>query len=149
MTAEQIIHTLKLTPLPHEGGFYAETYRSAFSTAIYYLLTPESFSALHRIRHDELFHFYLGDPVEMLQLWPDGAARTVILGSDLASGQRPQVLVPADVWQGARLLPGGAFALLGTTVAPPFDWSHFELAERQHLLNAYPDHRDAICRLTR
>src|SRR5918912_1512770 len=111
-TAEQIIAALKLRPLPLEGGYYRETYRSslelpaavltphyaatrAAATAIYYLLTPETYSALHRLPTDEVFHFYLGDPVEMLQLWPDGSGRTELLGPDLAGGQRPQLVVPA------------------------------------------------------
>lgn len=149
MTVSEIIAWLGLKPLPHEGGFFAETYRSAHSTAIYYLLTPNTFSALHRLKSDELFHFYLGDPVEMLQLWPDGSGRKITLGHNLAAGQHPQALVPAGVWQGARLLPGGAFALLGTTVAPPFEWSSFELGAREQLAQIYPAYRDAIYRLTR
>jgi predicted cupin superfamily sugar epimerase len=81
-------------------------------------LTPDTFSALHRLASDEVFHFYLGDPVEMLQVWPDGSHRVVLIGTDLAAGERPQVVVPRGIWQGARLRPGGRFALLGTTVAP-------------------------------
>lgn len=149
MTAEQIIAALGLKPLPHEGGFYAETYRSAFSTAIYYLLTAETFSAMHRLKFDEMFHFYWGDPVEMLQLWPDGTGRVVTLGTDLAAGQRPQVLVPGGVWQGARLLPGGNVALLGTTMAPGFEFRDYEPGDRAALVAAYPAFRDRILRLTR
>jgi predicted cupin superfamily sugar epimerase len=75
-----------------------------FGTAIYYLLTPETFSAMHRLPSDEIFHFYIGDPVEMLQLWPDGSIRVLILGSDILNGMQPQVVVPRGVWQGAKLL---------------------------------------------
>jgi uncharacterized protein len=88
ITAHDIITTLGLAPLPSEGGYYAETYRSAFGTAIYYLLTADSFSAMHRLPGDEIFHFYLGDPVEMLQLRPDGTGEVLILGPDLLRGMR-------------------------------------------------------------
>src|SRR5581483_11176343 len=98
----------------------------AAATAIYYLLTPDTVSAMHRLATDEIFHFYLGDPVEMLQLRPDGSHRVAILGPDLDAGQRPQIVVPRGVWQGARLVPGGRFALLGTTVAPGFDYADYE-----------------------
>jgi uncharacterized protein len=134
-TVEALRALLGLVPHPIEGGFFTETYRSAdllpgdtlparyrgpraAATAIYYLLTPETFSAMHRLGSDEIFHFYLGDPVEMLQLAPDGSHRVVVIGPDLEAGQRPQVVVPRGVWQGARLRPGGRLALLGTTVAP-------------------------------
>lgn len=122
--------------------------RSA-GTAIYYLLTPDGFSALHRLRSDEVFHFYLGDPVEMLQLFPDGAGRRVVLGTDLDRGMRPQVIMPRDVWQGSRLCAGGRFALLGTTVAPGFDVADFDPGRRDELVAAYPDFAELITALTR
>lgn len=103
---------------------------------------------MHRLATDEIFHFYLGDPVEMLQLRPDGSHRVAILGPDLDAGQRPQIVVPRDVWQGARLVPGGRFALLGTTVAPGFDYADYETGEREALLAAHPDARDLIVALT-
>ena len=166
MTAEEIRRLLGLAPLPHEGGYFAETYRAtdmlpaglpgsggndarALATAIYYLLTPETFSALHRLPWDELFHFYMGDPVEMLQLAPDGTGRVVMLGADLAAGMRPQVLVPRGVWQGTRLQPGGRVALLGTTMSPGFDFADLALGRREALIAAYPAHRDRILALTR
>ena len=168
MTADEIRQLLGLTPLAHEGGYFAETYRAtemipagfeglhppdarSLATAIYYLLTPDTFSALHRLPGDEMFHFYLGDPVEMLQLGPDrsgSTGRVVVLGTDLASGQRPQVLVPRGVWQGTRLLPGGKAALLGTTMSPGFDPADFELGAREALIADYPAHRDRILALT-
>ncbi|HTY09169.1 MAG TPA: cupin domain-containing protein, partial [Candidatus Edwardsbacteria bacterium] len=119
---------LNLKPLELEGGYFSETYRSRTripadrrgqrpcSTAIYYLLTPDTFSALHRLRSDEVFHFYAGDPVEMLLLRPGGQSEVLVLGNDLARRRRPQVIVPRGVWQGARLARGGQWALLGTTV---------------------------------
>ncbi len=154
--------------MPHarEGGFFVETFRArerfaadalgpgwpgprALATAIYYLLTPDAFSALHRLRSDEVFHFYLGDPVEMLHLMPDGSGRVLLLGTDLAAGMRPQVVVPKGVWQGSRLVAGGRFALLGTTVSPGFDPADFEPGEREGLLEAYPGFHERIAALTR
>ncbi len=166
MTAEQIIATLGLVPLEPEGGYFRETYRSAAlipaealparaagpracSTAIYYLLTPDTFSAMHRVAWDEIFHFYLGDPVEMLRLFPGGAGDVVTIGTGLSAGMRPQVVVPAGAWQGARIAPGGRCALLGTTVAPGFDPADFEPGLRAPLIASHPRFRDLIAALTR
>jgi predicted cupin superfamily sugar epimerase len=148
-TAEEIIRFLQLRPLPLEGGWYRETHRSSFSTAIYYLLTPDTFSALHRLPADEVFHFYLGDPVEMLQLGPtpEEGGRLVTLGPDIFSGQQVQIVVPAGVWQGSRLIPGGRFALLGTTMAPGFEFAQYEAGDRRTLAEAYTDFADRISRL--
>src|SRR5262245_3963682 len=104
MTAEEIVARLGLKPHPVEGGFFVETYRStetvardvgvrSLGTAIYYLLTPATVSAMHLLPTDEVFHFYLGDPVRQLQLWPDGTGREVVLGTDLTAGQVPQLVV--------------------------------------------------------
>jgi predicted cupin superfamily sugar epimerase len=155
--ADKLIAALDLKPLPREGGFYRETYRSAdhvatrnrsLCTAIYYLLTADTCSALHRLPSDEVFHFYVGDPVEMLQLYPDGSGRLVILGTDVLNGQSPQVVVPAGTWQGSRLVPGGECALLGTTMAPGFDYADYEAAERAELTRRYPLYADRIAQLT-
>jgi predicted cupin superfamily sugar epimerase len=155
MTAAEIIARLGLKPLPVEGGYFAETYRSARTfdgrsggTAIYYLLTPDTFSALHRLRSDEVFHFYLGDPVRQLQLRPDGTGREFVLGGDLSAGQVPQLVVPAGVWQGSVLEPGGRFALMGTTMAPGFDFADFQAGDRAELTAAYPAFAEMIGRLT-
>src|SRR3954451_6633239 len=110
MTADDVIRLLKLQPHPVEGGFFRETYRSAMavaahggtrsvSTAIYYLLKPGHVSELHVLPGDEVFHFYLGEPVRMLQLSPDGGGKEVILGTDIGAGHVPQLIVPAGVWQ--------------------------------------------------
>jgi predicted cupin superfamily sugar epimerase len=166
LTAAQVIAALDLKPHPIEGGYFRETYRSsdrlsadalpphygaarAASTAIYYLLTPDTFSAIHRLATDEVFHFYLGDPVEMLLLHPDGRGEIVTLGPDLGAGQRPQVVVPRGVWQGSSLAPGGAFALLGCTVAPGFDYTDYETGRRDSLTARYPAFADLLRRLTR
>ncbi|MCD6308743.1 MAG: cupin domain-containing protein [Candidatus Latescibacteria bacterium] len=156
MQAEDIITLLGLKPLYIEGGYFRETYRSdekldarclpprysggrELSTAIYYLVTVDSFSALHRLVSDEVFHFYLGDPVALLWLFPDGCGETVILGNDLASGHVPQCTVRRNTWQGLRLVAGGRWALLGTTVTPAFLPGDFELGDRNELIARYPD----------
>lgn len=166
MTAEEIKQLLRLEPLPNEGGFYAETYRSShtlpknslpagyagdrgLATAIYFLLTPESFSVMHRLRGDETYHFYLGDPVEMLQLNPDGTAEPILIGPKIESGMRLQHTVPGGYWQGSRLAPGGKFALLGTTMAPGFDPADFELGNRERLASLYPPYAALIALLCR
>jgi uncharacterized protein len=165
MNAQDIIRQLDLQPHP-EGGFYRETYRcdekiaaAALpgrygsdrndSTAIYYLLTPESFSAMHRLQSDEVFHFYAGDPVTMLQLHGDGRAETIVLGQDILAGQRPQVVVPRGVWQGLFLNDGGSFALLGATVSPGFDFADFELADCDTLVRQFSACAALVRRLTR
>ena len=166
LTAQQVIDRLGLEPHVAEGGYFRETYRSPLylpahalpseygsernaSTAIYYLLTPDTCSAIHRVKSDEVFHFYAGDAVEMLQLRQDGGAAVVVIGSDLAAGHTPQVVVPAGVWQGCRLVPGGSWALMGCTVAPGFDYADFEAATRDDLVRGYPGHADLIAVLTR
>ncbi len=166
LTPERLKELLGLRPLDREGGFFAETYRSSerlpsslvyrggsgersLATAIYYMLTPESCSRLHRLRSDEIYHFYLGNPVELLQLGPDGQGKVVRLGSDLLGGMCPQVVVPRGVWQGARLIGGGAFALLGTTMALGFDVADFEVGDRHSLMQAYPSFGELIEALTK
>lgn len=155
VTAREIIELLNLQPHPCEGGYFRETYRASdnfgprsVSTAIYYLLTPDTFSALHRLTSDEVFHFYLGSPVRMLQLDPAGAAREIVLGHDLALGQQVQVLAPRGVWQGSLLEPGGDLALLGCTVAPGFDYADYEHGDQAALLAQFPNHATLIRRLT-
>jgi predicted cupin superfamily sugar epimerase len=161
-TAQEIIDRLHLVPLTIEGGYFRETYRAPLmisaaecagdrnvSTCIYYLLTPETFSAIHIVKSDEIFHFYAGDPVEMLQLWPNGEARVVTIHNDLAAGHEPQHIVPAGVWQGCRLIPGGSWALMGCTVAPGFDYADFQLADGDVLRAKYPQHSTLITALTK
>jgi predicted cupin superfamily sugar epimerase len=166
LTAQQIIDFLAMKPLPNEGGFYIETYRAhkkipkdplptgypdarSLSTAILYLLTPRTFSALHRLKSDEIFHFYLGDAVTMLQLHPNGKSEVITLGKDLLSGQRVQTVVPAGSWQGCILNQGGRFALMGTTVTPGFEFEDFEQPDNmQALIDRYPEHKQLIIKLT-
>ena len=157
---------LQLSPLTFEGGYFRETYRSVLDipsenlparygasrsvgTAIYYLLDPTTFSGLHRLKSDETYHFYRGDPVEMLMLFPDGRGDRVVLGSSLEAGHRPQHTVPAGVWQGSRLLGGGRFALMGTTMYPGFSRDDFEGGPGEDLAAQYPEHADLIRALSR
>jgi uncharacterized protein len=157
MTAEDVIEHLRLQPLPIEGGYFRETYRCSeqigldtvsrsLCTAIYYLLTPATISALHRLPFDEVYHFYLGDPVRMLQLWPDGTSRKLILGTDLRAGHTPQFVVPGGVWQGSMLVEGGKFALLGTTMASGFDFADYVEGKRE--VAGWPESGHLIRRLT-
>ena len=166
MTADEVKQLLQLQPLAIEGGFFRETYRSRWNvaaeylpdgirgprsigTAIYYMVTPETFSALHRLPGSEIFHFYLGDPAIMLQLLPDGSPRTITLGSDLAGGQQPQVVVRGGVWQGCKLASGGKFALMGTTMSPGFDYADYETGVRDGLIAQYPGAAELIRDYTR
>ena len=178
MTADEVKRALGLEPHPREGGWFAETYRTAalmpasalasttdtvgydgprrFSTAIYYLLEPTTFSEMHRLASDEVFHHYAGVAVEMLQLWPDGQVERVVIGNDLLAGQRPQVLVPKGVWQGSRLLPEAvregaqedAWALMGCTVSPGFEYADYETSTRSKLVERYPAADATIVALT-
>lgn len=168
LTAQDLIELLKLELLEGEGGLFRRTYLSAdvfaathlpprygrekpAGSAIYYLLTnaPDSFSALHRLPTDEIYHFYLGDPVELTLLVPGGDSRTVILGQDLLNGQHVQFTVPADVWQGSRLREGGGFALLGTTMAPGYTDDDYQPGIRAELQAAFPELTTLIEQLTR
>ena len=160
MTAEQIKALLRLDPHPIEGGSFRQTWAAAGSlhlprgnraqgTAIYYLLEQGQFSEMHVLDSDEIFHFYLGDPVEMLQLHSDGGSALVTLGPDLSAGQQVQVLVPAGVWQGARLTGDGRLALLGCTVVPGFDYADYRNAGCEELAAKWPDQKERIRALTR
>jgi predicted cupin superfamily sugar epimerase len=160
MTANELKALLHLEPHPIEGGFFRRTYTSALpvelergtrpsGTAIYYLLEPGTFSEMHMLESDELFHFYLGDPVEMLQLYADGRSAVFILGQDLAARQHVQLVVPAGVWQGTRLLGDGQAALLGCTVTPGFDFTDYRNASYAELVEKWPEEEERIRALTR
>ena len=160
MNTEQIKRLLRLEPHPVEGGFYRRTYTAPGSaelprgrrpqgTAIYYLLEPGTFSEMHVLDSDEIFHFYLGDPVEMLQLYRDGGSALFTLGSDLLAGQHVQLIVPSGVWQGARLIEGGEVALLGCTVTPGFDFADYRGGSFAELAAQWPSEVERIKKLTR
>lgn len=156
-SAAEIIAALQLEPLLPEGGFFRRTYTSAATSpegrpagsAIYFLITPDGFSALHTLVTDELWHFYAGDPVEHLMFSPEGAATRTVLGVDFARGHQPQLVVPGGACQGARLVRGGAWALLGCTLAPAWDDREFTLAGRAALIARHPAWADDIRALTR
>lgn len=164
---DELIQLLELQPHP-EGGFFRETYRCAdsvsgpslperygaeqtrsVSTAIYYMLTENNFSTMHRVQSDEIYHFYLGSPLEMLLLYESGSSEIIHIGSDVTAGQRPQFVIPRGVWQGSRVLSPGKFALVGATVAPGFDFADFEEGTRSELGAKYPDRFQLIQELTR
>jgi predicted cupin superfamily sugar epimerase len=166
MTAEEVKQLLGLTPHPREGGFYLRTYESGellaaaifqdgrysgarhTGTAIYYLLEPGTFSEMHRLQSDEIFHFYAGDAVEMLQLYGDGTGASIRIGNRLKGGELPQVVVSRGVWQGSRLVQGGAWALLGCTVSPGFDFDDYEAGSRKQLCSGWPEFGPLIEALT-
>lgn len=152
-TAAQLIEHLRLAPLPGEGGYFRQTTCRPTASAIFFLLTPGDFSALHRIAQDEMWHFYAGDRVEHVQFAADGSVRVARMGSDVLAGDQPQVVVPAGVWQGARLAAvrdgGAGFALLGCTVSPPWDERGFELGARAALRAEFPAHSGWVDALTR
>jgi predicted cupin superfamily sugar epimerase len=160
MTADEVKTVLGLEAHPREGGWFRRTYEAAArveggerlaGTAIYYLLEPGTFSEMHRLKSDEIFHFYAGDAVEQLQLFADGRGELVRLGSELASGARPQVVVKAGVWQGARLVAEATigWALLGCTVTPGFAYEDYESATAEELCAGWPEWAAAIRALTR
>lgn len=162
--AQRWIDQLHLQPHP-EGGYFRETYRAAFklphttlpghggdraaSTAIYFLLAGDQFSAFHRIRSDELWHFYAGSGLIVHVIEPGGTCRQLLLGSHVTSGEQFQAVVPAGCWFGSSLRQPGTYALVGCTVAPGFDFADFEMAKREALAAQYPQHRTIIDRLTR
>jgi predicted cupin superfamily sugar epimerase len=157
MTSDEVRELLDLEPHPEEGGYFRETYRSnteipgtgrSLSTAIYYLLTEDTFSAMHRLPGEEIFHFYLGDPVEILQLHADGTTRVVTIGSRLDDGMKPQIVIPGGTWQGSRVVPGGSLALLGATMAPGFDYADYQHGNRRTLIRSYPERAELIAALT-
>lgn len=160
MIAAEIQSLLHLEPLEPEGGFWKRTYsaphsldtpqgRRLASSAIYYLLAPGTFSEMHRMASDEIFHFYQGDPVEMLQLYPDGRSAHFILGPDLSHGQHVQLLVPAGVWQGCHLVEDGEAALMGCTVCPGFEYEDYQGGVFSELAAQWPHEAESIRALTR
>ena len=158
----KLIQHLGLLPHP-EGGYYRETYRSNgtiekpdgfagernFSTAIYFLLTAGNFSAFHRIKADEVWHFYDGSPASIHVIDTSGAYTLHKLGIDFSKGEVPQLVVKAGDWFGSSVEEGGSYSLVGCTVAPGFDFNDFEMGDRTELMKSYPQHREIIERLTR
>lgn len=162
--ADFYIRQLNLQPHP-EGGYYAETYRSKgiipatalegfsggrhFSTAIYYLLRQGDFSAFHRIKSDECWHYYAGDTLHIHILHNDGRYEYVSLGTAIGKGETFQFVVPANTWFAAECAAKSSFILSGCTVAPGFDFADFEMADKASLLSAFPENKMIISRLCR
>jgi predicted cupin superfamily sugar epimerase len=164
--AKKLIDRFKMERIPQEGAWFAPTYRSAelvslagatryaggrvAYSAIYCVQTRADFSGMHRLTTDELWHFYDGAPIELLLLHPDGRGELTILGRDLEAGQRPQLLVPRDVWQAARPIGGDdAWSFFGNTLAPGFEYADFEIGYRDLLIARYPSFAAKIIELTR
>jgi uncharacterized protein len=163
--AQYWIDHLTLKPHP-EGGFFRESYRSSVvipkaalpttfrgprsaSTAIYFLLTGEDFSALHRLAGDEVWHFYAGSPLLVHSIDPNGDYSVIRLGQNAQANEQFQCVVPAGHWFGSCLEWPDTYALVGCTVAPGFDFNDFEMARRADLLAQYPQHKEIIQKLTR
>lgn len=144
---QEIIELLDLTPLPGEGGMWSQVLLDDHSSAIYYLLAGDDFSAMHRLPHPETYHHYAGSPLELLVLGSGGSIDRPVLGSDLSAGQRPAVVVPGDAWQGSRCR--GQWCLVGTTMAPPFSFDTLEIGGRDELQAQYPAAVETIIALTR
>ena len=146
--AKRLIECLDLRPHP-EGGWYRRNYLAAafagnraVSSAIYYLLQAGEKSRLHRIRQDEIWHFYDGGPLRLVMIAPDGKTSAIILGTDILAGQAPQHVVPGGYWFAAK--PLADFVLVGCTVAPAFDFADLQLGRRDELLQAFPNCREII-----
>ncbi len=154
-TAEEVIEQLGLKPLPAEGGWYLESYRAGevldkealparyggnrvFSTGIYYLLKSGERSLLHRLKSDEMWHFYGGAPLHLVEIAPDGGVHESRLGFDLAAGERPQHTVKSGTWFGATPAEKHSFTLVGCTVAPGFEFADLEFGARKDLLARFP-----------
>jgi predicted cupin superfamily sugar epimerase len=161
--AQILVEKLGLLPHP-EGGFFRETYRSQgifpglaadfpgsrnFSTAIYFMLTDGNFSALHRIRSDEVWHFYCGHPVMIIEISEEGKLKRTVLGPYIGENQVFQHTVPAGTWFGSRVMAGGSWSLTGCTVAPGFQFIDFELASRDELISLFPLLAKEIVEFTR
>lgn len=159
MNAQEIIKKFDLVPLPEEGGFFRETFRDQglmtqskpgyegernFSTCIYYLVTPDEFSGLHLVNSTEVFHFYAGDTVKMVQINEEGHLSEHFIGNSLEPNVWPQIVVGPNIWQGTKLVEGGSWALLGCTVAPGFNLDDFTPGFYQDLSLKYPEHKDLI-----
>jgi uncharacterized protein len=159
------IDVLELKKHP-EGGYFRETYRSgeraarsslpprfggdrSFSTAIYYLLTGNDISAFHRIKSDEIWHFYAGSPSLIHCISEGGDYTRVVLGPDHDRGELFQAVIGAGTWFAVEVSDTSSFSLTGCTVSPGFDFNDFELAEKETLIKKYERHTDIIRRLCR
>lgn len=161
---QNIIQKLELLPHP-EGGFYKQTYKSVgeikedslgeeyhgkrnFSTCIYFLLTSENFSAFHRIKQDEIWHFYDGSPIRLHMISKSGIHTVQHIGSDLENGELPQFVVPGGNWFASEVIRENSYSLVGCTVSPGFTFEDFELKSRKELITLFPENEEIITKLT-
>ncbi|MCX4699598.1 cupin domain-containing protein [Streptomyces sp. NBC_01373] len=156
MTPDDLVAHYGLEPIPREGGLFRRTWAGPEGTdgrprgtAIVALLTSDDYSALHRLPHDEIWHFYLGAPLELLLLAPDGTSSTPVLGPDVLGGQHPQLTVPAGTWMGARVAAGGEWTFFGCTMAPGFTYEDYEHGNAAELTARYPAEAARIAGLCR
>ena len=168
LSAQVVKDWFNLEPNLQEGGFLASVYNSSITVpdkllkgfahaksdrsicgAIYYFLEAPGFSAVHRVTGDMLYHFYAGDPVQMLLLSQDGSTEVNIFGNNLALGRSPMKLIPGGTWLGSRLTPGGSWALMGVSMAPGFDPVDYAIGDREHLIAQFPKQEQLITQLTR
>jgi hypothetical protein len=159
--ASQLISRLGLLPLPGEGGFFVPTWTSAakgpggraYGSAILFLITEADFSALHRLRMEEIWHFHAGDAAEVVRIDPfTRECRISLLGPDVTGAHAPQVIIPAGEWQGARIHPGTSshgWSLFGCTLSPAWDERECDLGNREALLREFPGHAPIVRALTR
>ncbi len=164
-TAEYWVKKLNLLPHP-EGGHFKKNYFSPETllqkalperfagnrqlySAIYFLLAASDFSCFHRLKADEIWHFYAGNTLQIYSILPNGQLKTDLLGTDLENGAQPQVLIPAERWFAAQVLDQKSFTLAGCTLAPGFDFADFEMADREKLTREFPQHEEVIVQLTR
>ncbi|HHW93874.1 MAG TPA: cupin domain-containing protein [Clostridiaceae bacterium] len=156
ITPEIIVEKFGLVTLEPEGGMFRSSYRSErtfndrdLCNAIFYLLYDDVFSHLHRLPSDEIYHFYYGDPMEILELSPDGTSRHIVLGNNYLAGHVPQAVIRANTWHGSRVVPGGSFAFVGTSMSPGFDERDYEHCENpEQLIASFPQHEALIRSLT-
>jgi uncharacterized protein len=163
--ADELIKKLKLVPHP-EGGYFRETYRSfgkieqddlgpdfngrrSCSTCIYFLLTSDSFSAFHKVRQDEIWHFYDGSPIRLHIIGAKGAYSAVIIGKNIDKGEVPQYVIVGETWFAAEVVNQNDYSLFGCTVSPGFDFRDFTLATKDELIKKFPKLRDIITQFTR
>ena len=164
ITVKRLIDIYNLEAHP-EGGFYREMYRDEgviqeeslpakvkgernYSTFIYFLLPPGHISKFHKIKSDEIWHFYLGGPLQIVEIDLEGKLIQTVLGNDILKGHKLHHVVPAGHWFGARLMPETGFSLAGCTVSPGFDFEDFKIGDREKLINNFPRHEDTILVMT-
>jgi len=164
LSPESIKEILGLQPHP-TCGFVAETYRSKvqlpasalpgefasprpMGSVLYFLVTPDAQIRLHRIRNDQMYHHYLGEPLEVLLLYENGSSEIAVVGSDLTAGMRPQLFVPGRTFHVSRLRVAASYALLGTSEWPGVETPDVEVGDPESLSQEFPDRREAIAEFT-